>query len=125
MSRVSVRVKVNMAMSPDQWTKQCVANANTNLDTAIGDYVMPEAKANCPVGTPESTGIPHYVGGTLRDGHQVKAEQDAYVFTRYFYNDVEYSRYVHDGTYKMAARPWFLNAVLHTQSEVMHVMSRM
>jgi HK97 gp10 family phage protein len=34
---------------------------------SIGEAIVANAKAICPVGTPESTGKPGYVGGTLRD----------------------------------------------------------
>lgn len=33
---------------------------------AIGEAAETYAKLKCPVGTPESTGIPGYIGGTLR-----------------------------------------------------------
>lgn len=58
----------------------------------------------CPVGTPESTGIPGYVGGTLKTSIThlvVKEEKAAYIGT-----NVEYGIYVEMGTKKMEARPF-------------------
>lgn len=62
------------------------------------------AKALCPVGTPESTGIPGYMGGTLRNSitHQVEAEASAV----HIGTNVEYAPYVELGTVKMKARPY-------------------
>lgn len=60
------------------------------------------AKALCPVGTPESTGIPHYMGGTLRNSitHQVEDK------TMMVGTNVEYAPFVEMGTKKMRARPY-------------------
>lgn len=56
------------------------------------------AKDLCPVGTPESTGIPGYIGGTLKGSisHKVDPKEPAvYVGT-----NVEYAAYVELGTGK-------------------------
>lgn len=54
------------------------------------------AKDLCPVGTPESTGIPGYKGGTLRGSisHKVDPKEPA----TYVGTDVEYAAYVEVGT---------------------------
>ena len=36
-----------------------------------GSEMQKKAQRNAPVGTPESTGIPGYIGGTLRTKHQL------------------------------------------------------
>lgn len=67
------------------------------------------AKARCPVGTPESTGIPGYMGGTLRNSitHKVELEASAV----HIGTNVEYAPYVEMGTVKMSARPYLKPAV--------------
>lgn len=42
-------------------------SASASFLADIGAAIVANAKAICPVGTPESTGKPGYVGGTLRD----------------------------------------------------------
>ena len=61
----------------------------------IGVKAEKYAKALCPVGTPESTGIRGYRGGTLRNSitHQVVNENTLEVGT-----NVEYAPYVELGT---------------------------
>lgn len=65
------------------------------------------AKALCPVGTPESTGIAGYVGGTLRDSiSHVADDNEATIGT-----NVEYGKYVEFGTYRMGKRPFLQPAI--------------
>ena len=66
------------------------------------------AKALCPVGTPESTGIPGYRGGTLRNSitHEVQGD------TMYIGTNTEYAPYVELGTYKMRKRPYLAPSIL-------------
>ena len=61
------------------------------------------AKINCPVGTPESTGIKNYHGGRLRASIQVdnSVELESTVGTNVFY-----ALFVNEGTVKMRARPF-------------------
>lgn len=62
---------------------------------ACGQEAEGYAKDECPVGTPESTGIPGYVGGTLRNSisnEVVESEQAVYIGT-----NVEYAPYVEYG----------------------------
>ena len=74
----------------------------------IGIKAEKYAKALCPVGTPESTGKPGYVGGRLRNSisHQVVSTNEVHIGT-----NVEYAPYVELGTYKMSARPYLRPAV--------------
>ena len=57
----------------------------------IGIIAEKYAKAMCPVGTPESTGIRGYFGGTLRNSitHEVVMDEKAV----YIGSDVEYAPY--------------------------------
>lgn len=73
----------------------------------IGGKAEGYAKALCPVGTPESTGIPGYMGGTLRNSitHD-QIDETAYVGTNVFY-----APYVELGTVKMAPRPYLRPAI--------------
>lgn len=69
----------------------------------IGMNAEKYAKALCPVGTPESTGKPGYIGGTLRNSisHQVAGSDEVHVGT-----NVEYAPFVELGTSKMVAKPY-------------------
>lgn len=69
----------------------------------IGGTAETYAAQLCPVGTPESTGIPGYKGGTLRDSithWQVDSDTEA------IGSNVSYASYVELGTIKMRARPY-------------------
>ena len=69
----------------------------------IGGKAETYAKARCPVGTPESTGIPGYIGGTLRNSitHQ-QYDKD----TEIIGSNVYYAPLVELGTIYMNARPY-------------------
>lgn len=71
------------------------------------------AKNACPVGTPESTGIPGYQGGTLRNSitHQVDGDS-VYIGT-----NVEYGKYVELGTRRMEAKPYLKPAATNHAAE--------
>lgn len=98
-----------------------------NLDKCIkkfgdlkGINLMPEikegarkvqrtAKDLAPVGTPESTGIKGYVGGTLKKSISMKSypkQQSAIVYTI-----VDYAPYQEFGTSKMEAQPFLIPAM--------------
>lgn len=69
---------------------------------AIGLQAEGDVKLLTPVGTPESTGIKGYIGGTLRNSISHATDDDsAYIGT-----NVEYAPYVELGTSKMAAKPY-------------------
>lgn len=75
----------------------------------IGLKAEKYAKALAPVGTPESTGIKGYIGGTLRNSitHQVRASERAV----HIGTNVDYAPYVELGTRKMAKRPYIVPAI--------------
>lgn len=81
----------------------------------IGIKAEGYAKALCPVGTPESTGIPGYRGGTLRNSitHQVDLSIDGV----YIGTNVEYATYVELGTVKMKKKPYLKPAIENHMSE--------
>jgi HK97 gp10 family phage protein len=67
------------------------------------------AKQNCPVGTPESTGIKGYHGGRLRQSiHVTRTAFDAgRIYVEYTVGtNVFYAIFVHEGTVKMQGRPF-------------------
>ena len=92
------------------------------LDRAA-DKAKEAAKQLCPVGTPESTGISGYVGGSLRDSIRkekaVSEGEVVYVGIRaggYVTNPntgrlVDYALYVEYGTSRMQPRPFIRPAL--------------
>lgn len=79
----------------------------------IGGQAETYAKLLCPVGTPESTGKPGYIGGTLRNSITHTADDKfAYIGT-----NVEYAPFVELGTVKMAAQPYLRPAAQEHQDE--------
>ncbi len=85
----------------DQYLQQS-RRANRAVNSA-GLTCQKVAKQNCPVGTPESTGIKGYHGGRLRQSIHVDNSKwlESTVGT-----NVYYAIYVHEGTVKMQGRPF-------------------
>ena len=92
--------------------KELESDINLEVQESANDIVK-QAKSDVPVGTPESTGIKGYVGGTLRnsirteviDKQTVKVVADAANSDR-----VQYGKFVEFGTSKMGARPFLYPA---------------
>ena len=86
----------------DAHYQKLVNHANSKVHLA-GFTCQKVAKINCPVGTPESTGIKNYHGGRLRASIQVdnSVELESTVGT-----NVYYSLWVHEGTSRMRGRPF-------------------
>ena len=109
------------------------------------------AKKLAPVGTPESTGIPEYIGGLLRGSithalsgnkpaistYQDNAgtrrgsysgtapeEGDANKKSVYIGTNVEYSSYVELGTIKMDAQPFLKPAVADHANEYLKIIEK-
>lgn len=84
--------------------KMAIKRQIENGMDAIGQACEDYAKLKCPVGTPESTGIPGYQGGTLRGSitHAVSSDGKTVVVS----TNVKYAPYVELGTKKMDARPF-------------------
>ena len=99
--------------------------------TMVARNIVDTAKENCPVGTPQSTGIPGYIGGTLKKTIRIirRAARGATrlisiaVGGRYKNPNtgriVDYAKHVHDGTSRMPSRPFLKDAYdQHKQSFV-------
>ena len=90
-----------------------IGSARERALEAIGLTAEGYAKRECPVGTPESTGIPGYVGGTARNSitHQVQ-DRAVYIGSNVFYFPM-----IEFGTRYMKARPVLRNAATdHTST---------
>jgi hypothetical protein len=98
-------------------TEKIMQDAEDSLDD-IADKTQSDAKDDCPVAqNPKKGEIP----GTLRDSIKVFARK----FLRQIGTDVPYGPYVHNGTWKMKARPFLFNAVeKNKQAWVAAIMSR-
>lgn len=91
--------------------------------TIIGHKIRDDAKANCPVGTPASTGIPGYIGGSLKKSirflrkvtkgmtRAISITVGGYIRNPNTGRIVDYAKHVHDGTSKMPSRPFLKNAI--------------
>lgn len=78
---------------------------------------------NCPVGTPTSTGIPGYIGGSLKKSHRllrkvvqgvtriISVAVGGRVKNPNTGEIVDYAKKVHDGTSKMPSRPFLKNSI--------------
>ena len=86
----------------------------------IGLLAEGYAQDKCPVGTPESTGIPHYQGGTLRDSITYEVSGDSV----YIGTNVEYAPYVELGTWKMQAQPFLRPAATEHGSTYRSILKR-
>lgn len=73
--------------------------------------VHSRAVAICPVGTPESTGKPGYLGGTLRSSLTWELDRDAEGLSAKVGTNVEYGPYVELGTRFMDAQPFLVPAL--------------
>lgn len=79
----------------------------------IADQAESNVADLTPVGTPESTGKPGYIGGTLKGSITGRSDAD----TAYIGTDVEYAPYVEFGTYKMAAKPYLKPGIMDYMDE--------
>lgn len=80
---------------------------------AIGEQAASNVADITPVGTPESTGKPGYIGGTLKNSISSVAQGD----TAYIGTNVEYAIYVEMGTYKMDAKPYLEPGIMNNMDE--------
>lgn len=93
----------------------------------IGGKVEGYAKDLAPVGTPESTGIAGYLGGSLRNSIRHDVEGDSVNIRAGgvdgIYRVVDYAGYVELGTSKMAAQPFLTPAVEDHMAEYEQIMA--
>lgn len=73
-------------------------SAATKVLTMIGMKAEGYAKKLCPVGTPESTGIKGYRGGTLRNSISFRVDDRGNNKSMQIGSNVEYAPYVELGT---------------------------
>ena len=100
---------------------KAVSEAMARALEICGGKAETYAKELAPVGTPESTGIPGYHGGTLRNSitHEQLDEK-----TEIIASAVKYAPYVEFGTYKMKARPFMRPAAENHRQEYSQVIER-
>lgn len=79
-----------------------------------GAGLQAKAQRNAPVGTPASTGIPGYVGGTLKRSIQLEIKDGG--LTAEAEAKAEYAPYVEWGTRYMDAQP-YMKPAFHAQKE--------
>ena len=93
MEKLQVKLKKNVQMSK---VKQIVKDNCAALQEA--------AQRKAPVGTPQSTGIPGYVGGTLKRSIGLEIRDGG--LTAEVEPTAEYAAYVEYGTRYMNAQPY-------------------
>lgn len=80
-----------------------------------GAALQKKAQKKAPIGTPESTGIPDYKGGTLRRSIGLEIGNDGLTAT--VEPTAEYAAYVEYGTRFMKAQP-YLGPAFDEQSKI-------
>ncbi len=104
MSGISVSVSgMDAVFSKLDENLQKMSNHANRAVNSAGLTCQGVAKRHCPVGTPESTGIPGYHGGRLRQSIQV--DNSKFLVSTVGTN-VYYGIFVEKGTVKMKARPF-------------------
>jgi HK97 gp10 family phage protein len=93
MEKLQVKLKKNVQMSD---VKRVVRKNGSELQK--------KAQKNAPVGTPQSTGIPGYVGGTLKRSIRLDITDGG--MTAEVEPTAEYAAYVEYGTRFMNAQPY-------------------
>ena len=142
-------VSFKITDNSDKFLSELKDKTIETLET-VGLMAEGYAKRLCPVGTPESTGIKGYIGGTLRNSitHALDGEQDAISSytdnagnTKGYYSgsmvrdmgntrsvyigtNVEYGPYVEMGTSKTKAKPFIKPAVVNHGDEYRQVTER-
>lgn len=89
-----MKIEVNKTEDNARAVKDALRAAKQKALTIIGLKLEKYAKALCPVGTPESTGIKGYRGGTLRNSITYEVQEDTVAVG----TNVEYAPYVELGT---------------------------
>lgn len=98
---------------------------------AVLELIKQDAVRSCPVGTPQSTGIPGYIGGSLRKSIRIEHRMrgrgktlnmgvavGGYIVNPNTGKLVHYALWVEHGTSTMVARPFLRNAILKHQASL-------
>jgi HK97 gp10 family phage protein len=117
----AIALRVERGMDP---------NISKKLD-AVADKIKADAQAGCPVGTPQSTGIRGYIGGSLKRSIRKEAvarpagtkweigiRAGGYVTNPNTGRIVHYAVFVERGTSIMIARPFMRNALFSNRTEI-------
>ncbi len=136
---MSVKMSVDVESNLDE-TIEARDQALEMAFEMIGSMAETYAKAKCPVGTQESTGIKGYIGGTLRGSITYATEKTGSKpqppataaqgtplatpekNTVYIGTNVEYAPYVEMGTSKMKAQPFLGPAIKNNMGEYKRIM---
>ena len=89
---------IEVTQDNTQEVLEALEGAAEKIMTMIGIKAEKYAKARCPVGTVESTGIKGYRGGTLRNSITFDVESDGTSVELAVGTNVEYAPYVELGT---------------------------
>lgn len=112
MAAVSVYIDVGDAERALLTAAEMISAGVQKGLAAAGEIIVSEAKARCPVSTEKTRpGGPH---GELRASINKRVEGDCCIAG----TNVEYAPYVEFGTYKMAAQPYMVPALLDNIDEV-------
>lgn len=95
----------------------------------IGGTIEGYAIDLAPVGTPETTGIPDYKGGSLRSTIRTERENENTMMIlaggeQGIYRYVNYATYVETGTVKMKAQPYLKPAIENHIDEYRRIFER-
>lgn len=99
--RVGTRGSVNGVEITNNNKREVLEELEESVEkilTMIGIKAEGYAKARCPVGTPESTGVKGYRGGTLRNSITFFVETEGTSGSVTIGSNVEYAPYVELGT---------------------------
>lgn len=110
--------RVNVVEDNTAAIKSKIARAIKDGLGRIGMKAEGYAKDLCPVGTPESTGIPGYIGGTLRNSITHITIGDSVMIG----SNVEYAPYVEYGTSKQRAQPYLRPAAQNHGAEYREIL---
>ena len=124
MADITFKVKVDN-------TNKCKEEVKARIEEALevcGGTIESYAKNLCPVGTPESTGIPDYKGGSLRSTIRHEVDKNTVYIGAGgidgIFKFVNYSVYVELGTRKMSAQPYLKPAIVNHLTEYKRIIER-
>lgn len=125
MSNQVIEIKVNNIPQ----ALEALEQKKDEILEVIGGTIEGYAIDLAPVGTPETTGIPGYKGGSLRSTIRTKRENEDTMMIlaggqEGIYRDVNYAVYVEMGTVKMTAQPYLKPAIENHIDEYRRIFER-